>query len=112
MTPPQINLNPASYASTAAAATNTKNNQSRHLETNAQLPAITEIHRVLQKRGAGGHADPQLELSIRARAADAIVREVRLKMASTVPNPIPTQSGTLEKRSPSQQGQLRLLFRQ
>jgi hypothetical protein len=33
--------------------------------------------------------DADIETNIWARAADAIVREVRLKMGKTVPNPIP-----------------------
>jgi hypothetical protein len=34
-----------------------------------------------------------VELSIQARVADAIVQEVCLKMANTVPNPIPLRAG-------------------
>src|SRR6266849_1540213 len=45
---------------------------------------------ILQPRG---HADPQTESQIRARAADAIVREVRTKMAKAVAKPISLRAG-------------------
>jgi hypothetical protein len=89
LTPPQINLTPASYASAAAASASTKQPTVPHKP--AQLPAVTEV--TVLRAGSEGHSDPQVELSIRARAADAIVREVRLKMANTVPNPIPLRAG-------------------
>jgi hypothetical protein len=88
--PPQINLTPASYASAAASATNTKQPEAPP-KPNDRLPAITEV--TVIRSGAGGHADSQIEMSIRARAPDAIVREVRLKMKNAVPNPIPLRAG-------------------
>ena len=98
--PPQINLTPASYASAAASATNTKQPEAPP-KPNDRLPAITEV--TVIRSGAGGHADSQIEMSIRARAPDAIVREVRLKneKRSTQPNPAP--SGSVERPS-TQQG--------
>jgi hypothetical protein len=41
----------------------------------------------------GGHNDPHMEQSIRARAADTIIREVRLKMGKSVAKPILLKAG-------------------
>jgi hypothetical protein len=41
----------------------------------------------------GGHIDPHTEQNICARAADAIIREVHLKMAKAVANPILLKAG-------------------
>jgi len=90
MTPPQINLTPASYASAAASAASTQQ-PTAPPKAAARLPAITEV--TVLRSGTGGHIDPQIEMSIRARPADAIVREVRLKMGNTVANPIPLRAG-------------------
>lgn len=88
--PPQINLSPTSYATAASAAVNTQQPKLQ-IKPPSQLPAITEV--TVIRSGNGGHTDPEIELSIRLRAADAIVREVRLKMGSTVSNPIPLRAG-------------------
>jgi hypothetical protein len=94
---PQINTPSTSYASAAAAAANTK--QPVPPPPTARLPAITEV--TIIRNGAEGHPDPQVEESIRARAADAIVREVRLKMGKAVANPIPLRAGrwSVQQRS-------------
>ena len=86
--PQQINLTPASYASTAANAANIQ--QPRPLrKTGSSLPLITEVT-VLR---SGGHVNPHTETQIRARAADAIVREVRINMGKKVAKPIPLRAG-------------------
>jgi hypothetical protein len=87
-TPAQINLTPKSYAGAAAAATETRQSTSSQRPANP-TPQITEVT-VLRH---GGHLDLQLERQIRARAADAIVREVRLNMAKAVTTPIPLRAG-------------------
>ena len=87
--PPQVNLTPASYANAAATATNTK--QPTPARPITHPPAITEI--TVLRSSSGGHVDSQIELSIRARAADAIVREVRQKMKNAVANPISLRAG-------------------
>ena len=86
--PPQINLTPASYAGVAAAATNTQQTTTAPKPQTA-LPMITEVT-VLR---SGGHIDSLVEQRIRVRAADAIVREVRLNMAKAVAKPIPLRAG-------------------
>lgn len=98
LTPLQINLTPASYASAAASSANTKQPVAPPKPT-AQLPAFTKV--MVLRAGSEGHSDPQVELSIRAQAADAIVREVRLKMANAVPNPILLRAGrwSIQSRS-------------
>jgi len=88
--PPQINLTPASYASAAASSANITQ-PAAPPKPATRLPAITEV--TVLRSGSEGHPDPQVEMSIRARPADAIVREVRLKMANAVPNPIPLRAG-------------------
>jgi hypothetical protein len=82
--PAQINLTPKSYAGAAASAMETRQN------TPSQKPATSspQITEVTVFR-YGGHFDLQLERQIRARAADAIVHEVRLNMAKAVTTPIP-----------------------
>jgi hypothetical protein len=94
---PQNNPSSSSYASAAAAAANTK--QPTPAPPTACLPSITEV--TVIRNGAGGHPDTQVEMSIRARAADAIVREVRLKMGNAVSNPIPLRAGrwSIQQRS-------------
>ena len=86
--PRQVNLTPASYAGAAASAASTQ--QPPVLRKPGQpLPTITEVT-VLR---AGGHADPETEQYIRYRAADAIVREVKLDMAKRVGKPITLRAG-------------------
>jgi hypothetical protein len=84
----QVNLTPASYAGVATAAANVKQSVTAS-KTQSGLPSITEVT-VLR---TGGHVDPLLEQRIRGRAADAIVRDVKRKMASAVANPIPLRAG-------------------
>jgi len=85
--PTQINITPASYAQAALTAADTR--QPPAPKANVKLPGITEVT-VLR---TGGHADPHVERCVRARAADVIVREVRLKMMKTVAKPIPLKAG-------------------
>ena len=94
---PRNDLPPTSYAGVAAAAANTK--QPAPSPPATRLPSITEV--TIIRNGAEGHPDPQVEESIRARAADAIVREVRLKMGKAVANPIPLRAGrwSVQQRS-------------
>ncbi|KAH9954201.1 hypothetical protein BC827DRAFT_1158869 [Russula dissimulans] len=75
-----------------AAATASGGNQPPHARAHKQgnLPAITEVTIIRR----GGHQDPQMELSIRARPPDAIVREVRQNMAKAVSRPIPLKAGS------------------
>jgi hypothetical protein len=86
--PTQINLTPASYAKAAANAASTQQPLAPRKLANP-LPSITEVT-VLR---TGGHFDPQVENYIRSRAADAIVREVRIKMAKAVAKPIALRAG-------------------
>ncbi|KAF8500745.1 hypothetical protein F5888DRAFT_1298123 [Russula emetica] len=86
--PAQTNLTPASYANAAMNAADIQQPQAPRRQRNP-TPAITEVT-VLR---TGGHVDPQRESHIRARAADAIVREVRTKMAKVVAKPIPLRAG-------------------
>jgi hypothetical protein len=86
--PPQTNPVPASYAGAAAAAANTKQAPAPPRQS-ARVPTITEIT-VLRD---GGFMDSELEERVRVRAADAIVREVTLKMAKAVAKPIPLRAG-------------------
>jgi hypothetical protein len=88
-TQPQNGPSPASYANAAAAAASTK--QPTPIPPTTRIPTITEV--TVIRNGAGGHPDSQVEMSIRARAADAIVREVRLRMGNAVSNPIPLRAG-------------------
>jgi hypothetical protein len=73
----------------AASAANTK--QPTTTRATERLPAITEV--TVLRSGTGGHQDSQIETSIRARAADAITREVRLKMSIAVAKPIVLRAG-------------------
>ncbi|KAI0247832.1 hypothetical protein BJV78DRAFT_1285260 [Lactifluus subvellereus] len=84
----KINLTPASYAGVAAAAANIQQAPALPRQGNP-LPTVTEVTVIR----TGGHIDPQTEIQIRARAADAIVREVRAKMAKVVAKPIPLRAG-------------------
>ena len=79
---------PASYAGAAAAATSIPQPQAQR-KGSPLPPTITEVT-VLR---AGGLMDPQKETQIQNRAADAIVREVRLKMAKVTTNPIRLRAG-------------------
>jgi hypothetical protein len=88
--PPQTNPPPPSYASKAAASAGIKQPPPPP-KVATQLPAITEI--TVIRTGTGGHPDIQVEHSIQNRAADAIVREVCLKMGNAVSNPIPLRAG-------------------
>ena len=81
--PRQINLTPASYASTAANAANIQQ-PCPPRKAGSSLPLITEVT-VLR---SGGHMNPHTETQIRARAADAIVREVRINMGKKVAKPV------------------------
>jgi hypothetical protein len=54
LTPPQINLTPASYASAAAASANIKQPTVPHKP--AQLPAFMEV--MVLWAGSKGHSDP------------------------------------------------------
>jgi len=85
---PQLNLTPASYASAAATVVNAQQGPTP-LRTTHTLPPLTEVTVIRH----GGHIDNQIELNIRARAADAIVQEVRLNMAKAVSRPIPLRAG-------------------
>jgi hypothetical protein len=85
---PQTNPVPASYAGAAAAAASTKQAPAPPKPL-VRIPTITEIT-VLRD---GGFIDTELEEQVRARAADAIVREVTLKMAKAVARPIPLKAG-------------------
>ncbi|KAI0277016.1 hypothetical protein BGY98DRAFT_1187474 [Russula aff. rugulosa BPL654] len=86
--PMQINLTPASYAQVASTAADAKQPPAAP-KVIGKLPGITEVT-VLR---SGGHADLQVERCVTTRAADAIVREVRLNMAKAVAIPIPLKSG-------------------
>ena len=91
---PVRQTNPAtvSYAGIAAAATNVQQAQLQKRgsdPTPPTLPAITEVT-VLRD---GGYLDSLKENQTRARAADAIVREVRLKMAKATAKPIRLRAG-------------------
>lgn len=85
---PWINITPTSYAGVAAAATNVQQNTTAAKPT-ISLPSITEVT-VLR---FGGFRDTQVEDCIRVRAADAIVREVRVNMGKAVARPIPLRAG-------------------
>lgn len=84
----QANVAPASYAGAAAAATNIPQPSTQRRSGNP-LPTITEVT-VLR---TGGLMDSQKETQIQNCAADAIVREVRLKMAKATANPIRLRAG-------------------
>jgi hypothetical protein len=86
--PKQINLTPASYTAIAAAAAHT-NQPAAPLKQKVTLPLITEIMVIR----SGGHIDPHTEQSICTCAADTIIREVCLKMAKAVANPILLKAG-------------------
>lgn len=87
---PQGNSAPTSYAGAAAAATNLQQAQPQTKGgAPPPTPAISEVT-VLR---AGGFPDPAKESQTRARAADAIVREVRLKMAKATAKPIRLRAG-------------------
>ena len=86
--PRKTNLTPASYAGTAAAATNIPQPPLQK-KGDHHPPTVTEVT-VLRE---GGLMDPQKETQIQSRAADALVREVRLKMAKATANPIRLRAG-------------------
>lgn len=86
--PSQTNCTPTSYAGAATAAANTKQPPAPPKQP-ARLPTITEVT-ILR---SGGHPNPQVERELQTRAADAIVREVRLKMAKAVAKPVPLRAG-------------------
>ena len=86
---PQVGPAPASYANAAAVSAGIKQ-PTPPPKAAARLPAITEVT-VL--RAGNGSLDPLLEQNIRARAADAITREVRLQMCNAVANPILLRAG-------------------
>ena len=78
----------SSYAGAATAATNLP--QPPTLKKSANLPPVITEVTVLR---TGGLTDTHKEMQIRNRAADAIVREVRLKMAKITANPIRLRAG-------------------
>ena len=86
--PAQINLTPASYAKAASKAANLQQGTAP-AKPASPLPGITEVTVIR----AGGHKNPLTEQRIRTRAADAIVREVRLNIAKVVAKPIPLRAG-------------------
>jgi len=79
---------PASYAGTAAGAANTKQPPAPARQP-IWVPTITEVTVIR----SGGFIDSELEQSVRARAADAIVHEVTLKMVKVVARPVPLKAG-------------------
>ena len=87
----QVNLTPRSYAA-AATATPTSNSphaQSQPTQPTNLPPAFTEVTVVRH----GGSINKTNEQATRARQPNAIVREVRAKMARDVANPLPITSG-------------------
>jgi hypothetical protein len=86
--PAQINLTPASYAKTATKAASILQGPVPAKPARPP-PGITEVT-VLR---SGGHINPLTEQHIRSRAADAIIREVRLNIAKAVAKPIPLRAG-------------------
>ena len=86
--PTQPTAAPPSFANAASSATNIQQPQPTRKEPKT-FPSITEVT-VLRK---GGFHDKQVEAQVQSRAADAIVREVRIKMAKTVAKPIPLRAG-------------------
>jgi hypothetical protein len=84
----QVNITQASYASTASAAAHLQQ-PPPSTKAGTRLPTFTEVTVVR----AGGHVDPLVEQYIRSRTPDAIVREIKLKMARAVASPIPLMSG-------------------
>ena len=86
--PPQPNPTPTSYAGRAAAAANIKQPPPPPRQ-NTSAPTITEITVIR----SGGHTDLQWEENLRERAADAIVRQVKLSIGKAVANPIPLKAG-------------------
>ncbi len=87
MPTPQSNSRPTSYAGVAAASTGTKQAPAPPRPA-THTPMIMEVMVIR----AGGFQDKELEQKVRAWAADAIVREVALKMAKTVTQPIPLRA--------------------
>ena len=85
---PPVQAAPASYANATTKASNIHQPQPTRKQNKA-LSTITEVTVIR----TGGHFDPDTENQIRTRAADAIVREVRIKMAKTVARPIPLRAG-------------------
>ena len=81
---------PATYANTAAAATNIQQPQAHRKGANTPpTPVITEVT-ILR---AGGLLDPLKENQIQMRVADAIVRETCLNMAKATAKPIRLRAG-------------------
>jgi hypothetical protein len=88
VSPAFTNITPASYAGTAAAAANIQQPKANTRRT-ATPVTVTEVTVIR----SGGHADLQIEGLIRSRLADAIVREVRLRMTDKVAKPILLRAG-------------------
>ena len=84
----QANPTLTSYAGAAAAAANIPQPPAQR-KGSSPPPSITEVT-ILR---SGGLIEAQKETQIRQRAADAIVREVRLKMAKATANPIRLRAG-------------------
>jgi hypothetical protein len=86
--PTQPTITPISFANAAASTPHIQQPKAKVTRTNP-LPTITEVT-VLR---TGGHIDPLKEDYIRSRAADAIAREVRLKMTKLLVKPILLRAG-------------------
>ena len=84
----QVNPTPASYAGVAATAANTIQPPPPPRQM-PRTPTITEVTVIR----SGGLPDKELEETVRARPADAIIHEVNLKMAKAVAKPIPLKAG-------------------
>jgi hypothetical protein len=85
--PAQATPTPASYANAAAGAVSTQQPQ----PTRKQIKATTITEITVIRTGC--LFDPETENGIQRRAADAIVREVRIQMAKAVAKPIPLRAG-------------------
>jgi hypothetical protein len=83
----KTNPTPMSYAGAAEAAASTKQPPLTRQPT--RVSTITEVMVIW----AGGFLDADIEQRVRACAADAIVREVTLKMAKAVAKPVPLKAG-------------------
>ena len=79
---------PASYASRAAAAANVKQPPPPPRQHTGSL-TVTEVTVIR----SGGHPDQLWEENLRTRAADAIIRQVKLTIGKAVNKPIPLKAG-------------------
>ena len=87
----QVNLTPRSYAAAASAtaSTNPPYTQNQPAQLTNLPPAFTKVMGVRH----GSSINKANEQATRARQPDAIVREVRAKMARDVANPLPITLG-------------------